>query len=217
MRRRSRFALVEPADGSVLRWPGASSAFTLLGEVLWVGILMALACVPVVTWPAALAAGAAHLRRFLRGEGATVGQFFADLRLAAPGGAAVGVASVLLGALIALDLGIAAGGGLPGAMPIAVALSAAAGVAAVVILTAAVSWRPGLSWKALLTQAPRRLAQAPFVAVMTAVALGLAVVIVWQYLLLLAPALGVLAFALVAVHERHSASLAVRGGAAPRP
>ena len=39
-------------------------------------------------------------------------------------------------------------------------------------------------------------------AVMTAVALVLAGVIVWQYLLLLVPALGMLTFAVVAIHER---------------
>ena len=202
MRRRPRFAVQEPADGSVLRWPGATAKFALLGEVLWVGILMAVACLPLVTWPAAFAAGASHLRRFLRGESSTVARFVDDVRRATPGGVGVGVGSLLLGGLVALDLRIAADGALPGAAGIAVVLSAAAVVAAVLILTAAASWRPGLRWRGLLSEAPRLLARAPFVAVMTAVALGLAVVITWQYLLLLVPALGVLTFAVVAIHER---------------
>lgn len=54
------------------------------GQVLWVGILVAVASLPVVTWPAALAAGASHLRRFLRGESATVRQFVGDVRRAVP-------------------------------------------------------------------------------------------------------------------------------------
>ncbi|MBB1513251.1 hypothetical protein H5399_12510 [Tessaracoccus sp. MC1627] len=202
MRRRPRFAVQEPADGSVLRWPGATAKFALLGEVLWVGILMAVACLPLVTWPAAFAAGASHLRRFLRGESSTVAQFVDDVRRAMPGGVGVGAGSLLLGGLVALDLRIAADGALPGAAGIAVVLTAAAGVAAVLILTAAASWRPGLLWRGLLAEAPRRLSLSPFVAVMTAVALGLAVVITWQYLLLLVPALGVLTFAVVAIHER---------------
>ena len=52
--------------------------------MLWVGILVAVASLPVVTWPAALAAGASHLRRFLRGESATVRQFVGDVRRAVP-------------------------------------------------------------------------------------------------------------------------------------
>lgn len=104
MSRRSRFAIAEPADGSVLRWPGAASKFALLGEVLWVGILVAVASLPVVTWPAAFAAGASHLRRFLRGEGATVGQFVDDVRRAVLRGAVVGAASLLVALLIVLDL-----------------------------------------------------------------------------------------------------------------
>ena len=202
MRQRSRFAIHEPSDGSVLRWPGAAGKFALLGDVLWVGVLMAVASIPVVTWPAAFAAGASHLRRFLRGESSTVGQFVDDVRLAAPGGIAVGLASVLLGGLVALDLAIVSDGALPGATPIAVVLALAAAAALVLALTAAGAWRPGSRWVALIPGAPRLLARDPFVAVMTAVALVLAGVIVWQYLLLLVPALGMLTFAVVAIHER---------------
>ena len=202
MRRRSRFAIQEPADGSVLRWPGPAGKFALLGEVLWVGVLMAVASIPVVTWPAAFAAGASHLRRYIRGESSTVGQFVDDLRVAAPGGIAVGSVSALLGGLVALDLAIVSDGALPGATPIAVVLALAAAAALVLALTAAGSWRPGSRWVALIPGAPRLLARDPFVAVMTAVALVLAGVIVWQYLLLLVPALGMLTFAVVAIHER---------------
>jgi len=202
MRRRSRFAIQEPADGSVLRWPGAAGKFALLGEVLWVGVLMAVASIPVVTWPAAFAAGASHLRRYIRGESSTVGQFVDDLRVAAPGGIVVGSVSALLGGLVALDLAIVSDGALPGAMPIAVVLALAAAAALVLVLTAAASWRPGLRWMALMGGSPRLLARQPFVAVMTVVALVLAGIIVWQYLLLLVPALGMLTFAVVAIHER---------------
>ena len=201
MRRRPRFAIQEPADGSVLRWPGAAGKFALLGEVLWVGVLMAVASIPVVTWPAAFAA-ASHLRRYLRGESSTVGQFVDDVRLAAPGGIAVGSASVLLGGLVALDLAIVSDGALPGAMPIAVVLALAAAAALVLVLTAAASWRPGSWWVALIAGAPRLLARDIFTLGMTTAALALAGVIVWQCLLLLVPALGMLTFAVVAIHER---------------
>ncbi|CAL8968173.1 hypothetical protein TESS_TESS_01597 [Tessaracoccus sp. O5.2] len=201
MSRRSRFAIAEPADGSVLRWPGAASKFALLGEALWVGILVAVASLPVVTWPAAFAAGASHLRRFLRGESATVGQFVDDVRRAVPGGVVVGAASLLVALLIVLDIAIARDGGLPGAAAVAVVLSVAAAAAALVVVTAAASWRPGRTWWAVVASSPGRLARDPFAAVMTAVALGLAAVITWQYALLVVPAAGMLVFAVVAVQE----------------
>ena len=47
------------------RNPGAAAKFGLFGEVLTVGLLMALISLAVVTLPIALAAGIRHLRRFV--------------------------------------------------------------------------------------------------------------------------------------------------------
>ena len=68
-------------SATTARFPGAKSAFGLLGEVLLIGILMAIVSLPVITIPAALAAGVRHLRRYLKaddsgssGSGATSGR-----------------------------------------------------------------------------------------------------------------------------------------------
>lgn len=190
------------ADGSVLRWPGAAQRFALFGEVLWVGALMAIVCLPVVTWPAAVAAGAAHLRRFLAAEATPAAEFFRDARRAMPGALGAGAATTALVAIVGVDLVLLAGGGLPGGMPLA-ALVAAVGAAVLVLtLLAASLWSPGTPWWPLLRISPRVARADPSGTAYTVAALGLAATIVWQFLPLVIPVLGMLAFALVAVGER---------------
>lgn len=200
-RARRRPRAPEP-DGSVLRWPGARAKFALFGEVLWTGVLMAVACVLIVTWPAAVAAGTTHLRRFLRAEATPASDFFRDVWRALPGGAVMGAASVALGALVALDLALAAGGAIPGGVPVAI-VAALVGVGALLtVVVAASAWKPGARWAQLLRRAPRTLAADPSGAVFTVVALGLGGIITWQFLPLGIPALGLVAFALVSIAER---------------
>lgn len=200
-RRRPRAA--EP-DGSVLRWPGARARFALFGEVLWTGMLMTLACVPIITWPAAVAAGATHLRRFLRAEATPVSGFFRDVWRALPGGVLVGTASVALGALVALDLALAARGAIPGGVPVAIVAALVGAGALLIVVVAASAWTAGDGWRAQLARAPRTLVDDPSGAVFTVVALGLAATIAWQFLPLGIPALGLVAFALVSIAERRS-------------
>lgn len=190
------------ADGSVLRWPGAAQRFALFGEVLWIGALMALVCLPVITWPAAVAAGAAHLRRFLSAEATPASEFFRDAVRALPGALGVGAATTALAAVVGLDLVLLSAGGLPGGVPVA-ALVAAIGVAALVLTVIAASlWSPGTPWRALLRISPRVARADLSGTAYTVAALGLAATIVWQFLPLVIPVFGLLAFALVAVGER---------------
>ncbi len=189
-------------DGSVLRWPGAVHRFALFGEVLWTGALMALVCLPIVTWPAAVAAGSAHLRRFVYAEATPASEFFRDVRRALPGALGLGAATTLLGAVIAVDLVLVAGGSLPGGMPVALAVAAIGAVALVLAIVAAGLWSPGTSWLALVRAAPRVARADLSGTAYTAVALGLCAVITWQFLPLGIPVLGMLAFALVAIGER---------------
>lgn len=109
----------------MLRWPGARARFALFGEVLWVGALMALVSLPLVTWPAAVAAGSAHLRRFVHAEATPASAFFADARAALPGGIVVGVVTTALGAVVGVELALAAGGIVPGALAGALVAAAA--------------------------------------------------------------------------------------------
>lgn len=208
-RARRRPRVVEP-DGSVLRWPGARAKFALFGEVLWTGMLMAVACVPIVTWPAAVAAGTLHLRRFLRAEATPASGFFRDVWRALPGGALVGAASVVLGALVALDMALAAGGAIPGGVPVAIVAAFVGAAVLLIVVAAASAWTPAARWTELLRRAPRGLVADPSGAVFTVVALGLAAVITWQFLPLGIPALGLVAFALVSISERRLLRAATR-------
>lgn len=202
-------------DGSVLRWPGATAKFALFAEVLWTGILMAIVCIPVVTWPAAVAAGSAHLRRFLHAEATPAAAFFHDVRSALPGGVLVGIPTTALGALATVNVALALGGAVPGAAAGAAVAAAIAAAALVVATVAASVWSEGTPWRELLRLSPRLLAADPGGAVFTVVALGMATVIAWQFLPLAIPALGLVAFALVAISERRMARLEAAAAAMP--
>lgn len=189
-------------DGSALRWPGARQKFALFGEVLWVGALMALVCVPVVTWPAAVAAGSAHLRRFLHAEATPASDFFRDAFRALPGALGLGAATAALAAIIGVDLALVAGGALPGGTPVAVVAGFLGLVALTLAVLAASLWSPGTRWRDLARVAPRvAVADVSGTGYIVA-ALGLAAIATWQFLPLGIPALGLVAFALVALGER---------------
>ncbi|MCS3843027.1 hypothetical protein [Microbacterium sp. AK031] len=198
---------LEP-DGSVLRWPGARARFALFGEALWTGILMAITCVPIVTWPAAVAAGTAHLRRYIHAEATPASEFFRDVWRALPGGALLGGVTVALGALAGVNLALAAGGMIPGGVPAAIVAVIIGGGAFVITVVAAGVWSPGVRWRHLLRAAPRLVVADFSSAAFTVVALILAGVITWQFLPLGVPALGLVAFALVAIAERRLVRLA---------
>ena len=90
-----------------MRFPGATGAFALFGEVLLVGLLVTVGGILLVTLPAALAAGIRHLRRYLNAEASPQRQFWRDYLKALPGGLVVGVAGLLLVLLLILDIDLA--------------------------------------------------------------------------------------------------------------
>jgi hypothetical protein len=184
------------------RFPGARSAFGLLGEVLLVGVLVALVSVPVVTLPAALGAGARHLRRYLAAEDSALEWFWRDVRSALLGGIGLGVASVVVAAVLALDIDLASTGVLPGGPVVGVV--GWVGLAAVVItlFTAAGRWMPQLGWLGALRAVPGVVRDDPAGAAYFAATAGFAGVVTWQLLPLVIPALGCVALAIVAVPER---------------
>ncbi len=202
MTRRTARRTRPEVDGSALRWPGAAQKFALFGEVLWVGALMALVSIPIVTWPAAVAAGSSHLRRFVHAEATPAGDFFRDAYRALPGALGLGAATAALAVIVGVDLALVAGGALPGGMAIAV-VAAALGVAAMALAVLAASlWSPGTRWRDLMRVAPRVAAADLSGTVYILVALGLGTVITAQFLPLAVPVLGLVAFALVALGER---------------
>jgi hypothetical protein len=181
--------------------------FTLFAEVLWIGVLVALGSLPLVTWPAAFAAGCAEIRRCVP-DGPSQGaarRFAADWRAALPGGALVGAAGLVVLAVLAADLRLAAvAGDLPGFGLLAAVCAAAAGAVVLVQVRAAALWsRPdGGGWRRASFGRVRR---DPVGSLMLAGALLAAAVCVWQSVLLAPLVTGVVALAAVAVERRAGA------------
>ena len=189
-------------SATTARFPGAKSAFGLLGEVLLIGILMAIVSLPVITIPAALAAGVRHLRRYLKAEDSGLEWFWRDVRASLLGGVGIGAACVVLAAVLALDIDLAGSGALPGG-PI-VGVVGWLGLAALVLalFTAAGRWSPNVGWLGALRGVPRAVRDDPAGAAYLVATGVFAAVVTWQLVPLVIPALGCIALAIVAVPER---------------
>ena len=184
------------------RFPGARSAFGLLGEVLLVGILVAVVSIPVVTLPAGLAAGVRHLRRFLRAEDSSLEWFWRDVRASILGGIGVGAASVVVALVLVLDIDLASTGMLPGGPVVGVVGWVGLAVLVLMLFTAAGRWTPDSGWLGALRGVPGAVRADPPGAVYLVATAGFAAVVTWQLIPLVIPALGCVALAIVAVPER---------------
>ncbi|MEV1024675.1 hypothetical protein [Streptomyces sp. NPDC050264] len=175
--------------------------FGVFAECLLTGVWIALASVPVVTAPAAFAAGSRHLRRHLGQHIGGRREFIADFRLAVRRGWLVGLAGTAACAAVWIDLRVARSGLPGGQLAAAVGIFALLG-AAVTVLRAAAVWEPEAHWRPLLGAAARRTVLAPAGSLL--LVCGLAVVVLCAEFLapLAVPVLGVLAAAAVAVEER---------------
>jgi hypothetical protein len=176
--------------------------FAVFAECLLTGVWIAVACLGVVTYPAAFAAGARHLRRRTSHEVGGVREFVADFRAAVRGGWVVGLAGWAVAVAVWVDV-LAARSGLPGGPFVgAVGIFALIGLA-VALLRAAAVWRPGATWRALLSDAGRRTVLDPAGSFL--VVCGLAVVTLSALFVapLAVPVLGAVAAAAVAVEERY--------------
>lgn len=184
------------------KFPGAKSAFGLLGEVLLIGILMAIVSLPVITIPAALAAGVRHLCRYLKADDSGLDWFWRDVRASLFGGVGIGAASVVLAVVLALDIDLAGTGLLPGGPLVGAVGWLGLAALVLVLFTAAGRWSPRLGWLGALKGTPAAirddLAGAAYL-VATGVFAG---VVTWQLVPLVIPALGCIALAIVAVPER---------------
>ncbi|MFF7951070.1 hypothetical protein [Streptomyces griseorubiginosus] len=176
--------------------------FAVFAEALLTGVWIAVACLGLVTYPAAFAAGTRHLRRRTSHEGGGWREFVADFRTAVRRGWLVGLAGWAAAAAVWVDVQ-AARAGIPGGPFVgAVGLFALIGVV-VAGLRAAAVWTPGASWRALLADAVRRTLRDPAGSFL--IVAGLAVVALTAGFLapLAVPVLGALAAAAVAVEERY--------------
>lgn len=189
-------------DGSGLRWPGATAKFALFGEVLWVGVLCCVAGVAIITIPAALAAGSAHLHRFLRAEDSTVRQFGSDFVAAVRAGWLVGLGVLVAVGLLLLDIVVASSRLLPGWQ-----LILAAGVVLLVaVLVALVGttarWPAVRSWRAAGLSWLRDVRNDPAGVLWLIAAVVLTAMVAWQLPPLIIPGVGCLVFAALATSVR---------------
>ncbi|MBZ6082349.1 hypothetical protein ACFY1G_13290 [Streptomyces olivaceus] len=179
-----------------------SRGFALFAECLLTGVWIALAALPLVTGPAAFAAGARHLRRRLAHERGGLREFTADFRAAVRRGWLVGVAGWAALAVVWVDVR-AVRDGLPGGPLVgSVGVLALIG-AAVAGLRAAALWRPGASWRALLARAGRHTVLDPAGSFLLVGGLAVVACSAWFSAPLAVAVLGAVAAAAVAVEERH--------------
>ena len=176
--------------------------FGVFAECLLTGVWIAVASAGVVTYPAAFAAGARHLRRRTGHVGGGWREFVADFRAAVRGGWVVGVAGWGAAAVVWVDVQ-AVRAGLPGGqLAGAVGVFALLGVVVAGMRAAAV-WVPGDTWRVLLAEAGRRTVLDPagsFLLVGGLVLVGCSALFIAP---LAVPVLGAVAAAAVAVEERY--------------
>ncbi|MET8948346.1 hypothetical protein ABZX30_33655 [Streptomyces sp. NPDC004542] len=176
--------------------------FGVFAESLLTGVWIAVASLGVVTYPAAFAAGARHLRRRTTHHGGGGREFARDFRTALRGGWAVGLAGWAAAALAWVDVQ-AVRAGLPGGPFVgAVGLFALTGTA-VAVLRAAAVWAPGETWRALLAAAGRRTVLDPAGSFLLVGGIALVACSALLVAPLAVPVLGAVAAAAVAVEERY--------------
>jgi hypothetical protein len=175
---------------------------TLFADVLSVGLATAVACLPLVTAPAALSTACAVLRGVREDRPATAGRYVALLRQRLRAGdlaaGAVAVAGVLL---VLADLALARAG-LPGAPAFAVLAAAISASAAVVGLRACGRPESLTDWPTAVRKAARDTVRDAGGSGLVLLALAAAALCAWALppLVLLVP--GPLAMALTAVDVR---------------
>ncbi|MGW3943717.1 hypothetical protein [Streptomyces phaeochromogenes] len=175
--------------------------FALFAECLLTGVWVAVASLPVVTYPAAFAAGSRHLRRRTAHLGGGWREFVADYRSALRGGWIAGLAGWAAALAVWVDVQ-AVRAGIPGGPVVgAVGLFALIGLV-VAGLRAAAVWEPGASWRELLGSAGRRTVLDPAGSFLLVGGVAVVACSAWFVLPLAVPVLGAVAAAAVAVEER---------------
>ncbi|MEV3973274.1 hypothetical protein AB0K68_34930 [Streptomyces sp. NPDC050698] len=180
---------------------------TLFADVLSVGLATAVACLPLVTVPAALSTACAVLRGAGLDRPVTAGRYFALLRRRSRAGDLVAGCLALAGVLLfAADLALA-GAGLPGAPLFAVA-AAVIGVCAVVVGLRACGCPEALTdWRAAVRGAGRDAVTDLGGSGLVLLAVATAALCAWMLVPLAFLAPGPLALALTAVDVRRSAAV----------
>lgn len=178
---------------------------TLFADMLSVGLATTVACLPLVTAPAALSSACAVLRGAGEGQPATAGRYFAVLRRRLRVGDLVAGIVALAGALLFVaDLALA-GAGLPGA-PLFAVVAAAIGAGALVVGLRACARPESLTdWPAALREAARDAVRDAGGTGLVLLAVATAALCAWMLVPLAFLTPGPLALALTAIDVRFAA------------
>ncbi|WP_370590696.1 Poxvirus protein I5 [Pseudarthrobacter sp. BIM B-2242] len=117
--------------------------FALFSETLLAGLLVLVLSVPLVTIPAAYAAGIAHLERHLSGRDDSVRSLWTTFRAALPGSWKLGITTAGAAVVIVLNLLLATVGQLPGSAVVLPATLVLAVAGAILLLRTAAAWPDG--------------------------------------------------------------------------
>ncbi|WP_081765933.1 Poxvirus protein I5 [Arthrobacter sp. 31Y] len=121
--------------------------FALFAETILAGVIVLLLSVPLVTAPAAYAAGVAHLERHLSGRDDSLRSLWGNFRRALPGSWKLGITTAVAAVVIVLNLLLALVGQLPGRAVILPATLILAAAGAVLFLRIAANWSGGVNWE----------------------------------------------------------------------
>lgn len=175
---------------------------TLFADVLVIGVITALACLPLITAPAAISTACVIVRGTRDARPATAGRYAALMReRLRPGDLAAGAVALAGVLLLAADLALA-GAGLPGARVFAVTAAAIGACAVVVGLRACARPESLTDWRAAVRGAAGDAASDLGGSALVLLALAAAGLCAWMMLPLAFLAPGPLALALTAIDVR---------------
>lgn len=198
-----------PASGREDRIP--VNRFALFSETLLAGVLVLVLSIPLVTIPAAYAAGIAHLERHLSGRDDSLRALWGTFRSALPGSWKLGITTAAAAVVIVLNLLLAMVGQLPGQAVVLPATLILAAAGAILLLRTAAAWSdvadgapgaPGTAWSAALDAGKAFSLRDWTGSVLLAAALFAAVVFVWMLAALFVVVPGTLILASAAVKMR---------------
>lgn len=176
--------------------------FALFAEALLTGALVLVLSVPLVTIPAAYAAGISHLEKHLSGRDDSIRAFWGSFRSALPGSWKMGATTAVGAAVVVLNLLLATVGQLPGRAVVLPATVVLATAAAVFLLRTAAAWSTHHNWRLSLAEAKVVSLRDFSGSLLLVSALFMCVVFVWMLVALFVVVPGALILAAAAVNIR---------------
>jgi hypothetical protein len=176
--------------------------FALFAEALLAGALVLVLSLPLVTIPAAYAAGISHLERHLSGRDDSIRALWGTFRSALPGSWKLGTTTAVGAAVVVLNLLLATVGQLPGRTVVLPATLVLATSAAVFLLRTAAAWSTHHDWRLSVAEAKVVSLRDFSGSLLLVAALFMCVVFVWMLVALFMVVPGALILAAAAVKIR---------------